>query len=89
LVNSIVYANGGSDDVIATRISCSFEGDMSACDPLFTQGPEPTFWPVILGVGSLCIDAGDTSMASGSLDAARAPRVQGTAVDLGAFERLP
>lgn len=89
LVNSIVYDNGGSDVVVATRVSSSVEGDAGACDPLLMDGPEPDYFPVVLGAGSLCIDAGDSTMAAGSVDFGGAPRVQGAAVDLGAFETTP
>lgn len=82
LVNSIVQNNLGADSVVATVVSSSVEGDAMACAPLFTS----TFR---LGVGSLCIDAGDSAMTMGALDLAGAPRIQGAAVDLGAYETQP
>ena len=82
LVNSIVQNNTGVDVVTATVVSSSVEGDVMACDPLFTS----TFR---LGAGSPCIDAGDSTMSTGTLDLARAPRIRGAAVDVGAYETQP
>jgi hypothetical protein len=87
LVNSIVQDNTGANTVNATAVSSSVEGDMMACDPLFTA--PGTVAGITLGAGSTCIDAGDTSMSQGSVDYNGNARVQGLAVDIGAVETQP
>ena len=56
-------------------------GDNTTDDPLFESGS------LRLADDSPCINAGNNAQTSGVLDAAGAARVQGGAVDMGAYER--
>ncbi len=66
-------------------------GNNLDADPLFREPIDPAHAPTSAGnlrlePGSPAIDAGDDRAASGPLDLAGAPRIQGRGVDLGAYE---
>jgi hypothetical protein len=81
LTNSILFGNGGElDGAVATSHS------LIGVDPEFFDGPGED---VRLAASSRAVDAGSSAPPEGelgSLDLANRPRVQGRAVDLGAFE---
>ena len=80
------------------------DGNLDA-DPLFVRNPSPggdgrwgtrqqpspddDFGDLRLQAGSPAIDAGDTTAVRVATDLARQPRVQGSAVDMGAYEYQP
>ncbi len=66
-------------------------GNNLDADPRFREPIDPADAPTSAGnlrlePGSPAIDAGDNRAASGPLDLAGAPRIQGRGVDLGAYE---
>ena len=83
LRNSIVWGNGSNGNC-SSWSSSWIQGQYGVSDPLFVDSANGDYQ--LLGV-SPCVDAGSADYATGSAtDVRGAPRVQGTAPDMGAYE---
>ncbi|MEM7131239.1 MAG: choice-of-anchor Q domain-containing protein [Chloroflexota bacterium] len=90
--SSLIQGSGGSDNW-DTRLGIDGGNNLDA-DPLFVQNGDPSTDPPTLGDlhlqnGSPAIDAGNSLSVSLSTDLDGNRRIQGSAVDLGAFEATP
>jgi len=96
VTNSVVYGNAGWQSpnchCCAVSRSCSdpqnfglgnTEEDVLFADPLFADAANGD---CRLQAGSPCIDAGSNAFVTADTDLPGAPRVQGAAVDMGAYE---
>ena len=89
-VNSIVYGNTAASDDNWSGTTFSYSCTTPAASGTGNISSAPAFkddWT--LKAGSPCIDAGDDSSAVQGEDLAGAARIQGTAVDMGCYERDP
>lgn len=80
-VNNIAYAAGGSVNAPTGTVANT---NFFSSDPLFVNAGLGDFR---LQAGSPAIDIGSTGRSSSEIDFAGMPRVAGTRIDLGAFER--
>lgn len=93
LTNCIVYDNGGAGNQVGatlnycctTPLPPSGIGNITNA-PLFVDEPNGN---LRLKANSLCINAGDNSATSGLTDLDGRTRLQGGAIDLGAYEFQP
>ena len=82
---SLVFATNGAQITGNCDVAA---GGLLEVDPMFVGAGHPH--PYVLGDGSPAIDAGnDAYVRHVRLDLAGHPRIQGAAVDLGAYERAP
>ncbi len=79
---TLIQGSGGSGGAWVNSLGRDGGNNLDA-PPLFQ---DPAAGNLRLSAGSPAIDAGDNRAASGPLDLAGAPRIQGARVDLGAYE---
>ncbi len=86
--HNLFWRSTGNTGFILANVT-SGAGDVFA-DPLFTSNYTPTL-DMSLQTGSPAINAGDPAFvaAMGEMDLDGSMRVQGTAVDMGAYESMP
>ncbi len=91
---TLIQGSGGSGSAWESSLGRDGGHNLDA-DPLFREPiksvrtSSPTAGNLRLKRGSPAINAGDNRAASGPLDLAGAPRIQGGRVDLGAYEAEP
>ena len=90
--NSIFWGNSGTPYLFLYAMNCCLEGVAHEGTGNFSENPlfvdaEKGNWR--LAEGSPCIDAGDDASAAGDKDFAGSVRIQGSHVDVGAYEFVP